>query len=92
MRVYTHGKQPNAESHIDSTRVFDDGALNVTVRPMTHTLIGYARCSTDKQDLAAQHDALLKLGVAAASPSTPWALVAFIRMLTPRSPRYCYAS
>ena len=32
---------------------------------MTHTLIGYARCSTDKQDLAAQHDALLKLGVAA---------------------------
>jgi DNA invertase Pin-like site-specific DNA recombinase len=32
---------------------------------MTQTLIGYARCSTDKQDLAAQHDALLKLGVAA---------------------------
>jgi len=32
---------------------------------MTHTLIGYARCSTDKQDLAAQQDALLKLGVAA---------------------------
>ncbi|GBR51867.1 DNA resolvase [Neokomagataea thailandica NBRC 106555] len=32
---------------------------------MTQTLIGYARCSTDKQDLAAQRDALLKLGVAA---------------------------
>ncbi|GBR49586.1 recombinase family protein [Neokomagataea thailandica] len=32
---------------------------------MTQTLIGYARCSTDQQDLAAQHDALLKLGVAA---------------------------
>ncbi len=32
---------------------------------MTHTLIGYARCSTDKQDLAAQQDALVKLGVAA---------------------------
>jgi len=31
---------------------------------MTHSLIGYARCSTDKQDLAAQKDALLKLGVA----------------------------
>lgn len=31
---------------------------------MTNTLIGYARCSTDKQDLAAQKDALLKLGVA----------------------------
>ena len=30
---------------------------------MTATLIGYARCSTDKQDLAAQQDALLKLGV-----------------------------
>ena len=32
---------------------------------MTHTMIGYARCSTDKQDLAAQRDALTKLGVAA---------------------------
>ncbi|EGL64363.1 DNA integration/recombination/inversion protein [Agrobacterium sp. ATCC 31749] len=31
---------------------------------MTNTLIGYARCSTDKQDLAAQKEALLKLGVA----------------------------
>ncbi|WP_292102640.1 recombinase family protein [Mesorhizobium sp.] len=36
----------------------------VTDRNMTHTLIGYARCSTDKQDLAAQKEALLKLGVA----------------------------
>lgn len=31
---------------------------------MAYTLIGYARCSTDKQDIAAQHEALLKLGVA----------------------------
>jgi DNA invertase Pin-like site-specific DNA recombinase len=31
---------------------------------MTQTLIGYARCSTDKQDLAAQQEFLLKLGVA----------------------------
>src|SRR5215213_2454614 len=31
---------------------------------MTATLIGYARCSTDKQDLAAQKAALEKLGVA----------------------------
>ena len=32
--------------------------------PMTATLIGYARCSTDRQDLAAQRLALLELGVA----------------------------
>ena len=30
---------------------------------MASILIGYARCSTDKQDLAAQVDALIKLGV-----------------------------
>ena len=30
---------------------------------MTATLIGYARCSTDQQDLAAQRQALLELGV-----------------------------
>ena len=32
--------------------------------PMTATLIGYARCSTDRQDLAAQRQELLALGVA----------------------------
>lgn len=32
---------------------------------MTGTLIGYARCSTDKQDLTAQRHALAELGVAA---------------------------
>ena len=31
---------------------------------MTKTLIGYARCSTDKQDLAAQQAMLKELGVA----------------------------
>ena len=31
---------------------------------MTGTLIGYARCSTDRQDPAAQRQALLELGVA----------------------------
>ena len=31
---------------------------------MTETRIGYARCSTDRQDLAAQRQALLELGVA----------------------------
>ncbi len=41
-----------------------EGALCVTVAAMTKTLIGYARCSTDKQDLSAQQDILLKLGVA----------------------------
>ena len=30
---------------------------------MSHTLIGYARCSTDRQDLAVQENALLELGV-----------------------------
>ena len=32
--------------------------------PMTATRIGYARCSTDRQDPAAQRQALLELGVA----------------------------
>ena len=32
---------------------------------MTNTRIGYARCSTDKQDLTAQRAALAELGVAA---------------------------
>ena len=32
--------------------------------PMTATLIGYARCSTDRQDLATQRQALLELAVA----------------------------
>ena len=35
-----------------------------TLPPMTATLIGYARCSTDRQDPAAQRQALLELGVA----------------------------
>ena len=32
---------------------------------MPKTLVGYARCSTDKQDLSAQREALAELGVAA---------------------------
>jgi DNA invertase Pin-like site-specific DNA recombinase len=32
---------------------------------MPKSLIGYARCSTDKQDLTAQREALVELGVAA---------------------------
>jgi DNA invertase Pin-like site-specific DNA recombinase len=38
---------------------------------MTHARIGYARCSTDKQDLAAQRAALEALGVPAERISTP---------------------
>ena len=32
---------------------------------MSKTLVGYARCSTDQQDLTAQRAALTALGVAA---------------------------
>ena len=32
---------------------------------MSSLLVGYARCSTDQQDLTAQHDGLLGLGVEA---------------------------
>ncbi|MGA9358701.1 MAG: recombinase family protein, partial [Mycobacterium sp.] len=33
---------------------------------MAALLIGYARCSTDQQDLTAQHDGLTALGVSPA--------------------------
>ena len=36
----------------------------MTEIPITATLIGYARCSTDRQDPDAQRQALLELGVA----------------------------
>ena len=39
------------------------GAIR-TLPVMTETLIGYARCSTDAQDLTAQRDRLRELGVA----------------------------
>ena len=42
-----------------------EGVPNVTNCLMIHMLIGYARCSTDKQDLAAQVAILTDLGVAA---------------------------
>ena len=38
---------------------------------MMTTLIGYARCSTDKQDLAAQRAALERLGVVPERGSIP---------------------
>lgn len=40
------------------------GYLRLEGGTMTATRIGYARCSTDKQDLATQRKALLTLGVA----------------------------
>lgn len=43
----------------------NEGAATVTDQDMTHILIGYARCSTDKQDLAAQKGILASFGVAA---------------------------
>jgi DNA invertase Pin-like site-specific DNA recombinase len=39
--------------------------LSVTIPVMAAMLIGYARCSTDKQDLEANRQILLELGVAA---------------------------
>ncbi len=39
-----------------------EGALTYT-QHMTSTQIGYARCSTDKQDLNAQREAMIALGV-----------------------------
>jgi len=42
------------------------GPLTYDPAMTTHITIGYARCSTDKQDLAAQKAALEKLGVPAA--------------------------
>jgi DNA invertase Pin-like site-specific DNA recombinase len=39
------------------------GPLTYTLG-MTYTRIGYARCSTDRQDLTAQREALMALGVA----------------------------
>jgi len=51
-------------SHMTGTeRIAEAGPYPYTFT-MTATLIGYARCSTDRQDLAAQRQALLELGVA----------------------------
>ncbi len=55
----------NGVSHRWYDNCIIEGRLTVTHLAMTATLIGYARCSTDKQDLAAQRAALEKLGVAA---------------------------
>ena len=48
---------------MNGTKTIAEGGPIRTLLPMTATLIGYARCSTDRQDLAAQRQALLELGV-----------------------------
>ena len=50
-------------SHITSTERFAKAGPYTYTYPMKNTLIGYARCSTDKQDLSAQGQALFNLGV-----------------------------
>ena len=50
-------------SRIDSTILFAHEAPYPYTRCMTATKIGYARCSTDRQDLTAQRAALAELGV-----------------------------
>jgi len=51
-------------SHINGTERIAKAAPYPYKSLMKATLIGYARCSTDKQDLSAQQRALLDLGVA----------------------------
>jgi len=50
-------------SHIDGTERFAKEAPYTYNTSMKTTLIGYARCSTNKQDLSAQRQSLLDLGV-----------------------------
>ena len=49
---------------MNSTETIAEAGPYPYASPMTATLIGYARCSTDRQDLAAQRQELLELGVA----------------------------
>ena len=68
--VATTPAQPEpTASHMDGTVTIPDAGpcpytFPMNTHPMTATLIGYARCSTDRQDLTAQCQALLDLGVA----------------------------
>ena len=57
-------KPAPAASHMNGTETIAQAGPYPYTSPMTATLIGYARCSTDRQDLAAQRQAILELGVA----------------------------
>lgn len=59
----THPPATKTVSDRVSGGLSGDGGLSVTLRPVTAVLIGYARCSTDKQDLEANRQILLDLGV-----------------------------
>lgn len=56
-------KQAPRLSHINGTERFAKEGPYSYSPTMKTTLIGYARCSTDKQDLSAQRQALLELSV-----------------------------
>jgi len=58
-------KPANVVYRIDGTERFAKAGPYPYTPRMKTTLIGYARCSTDKQDLSAQKLALQNLGVAA---------------------------
>ena len=51
------GTKRSGVSHSWYDDPISEGTVSVTLFIMTTTLIGYARCSTDKQDLAAQRAA-----------------------------------
>ncbi len=57
------GTKQDGVSHSWYDKPIIEGRISITLFAMTTTLIGYARCSTDKQDLAAQKAALKALGV-----------------------------
>lgn len=57
-------KRVQGTSHMNGRVAIVQGGPIRTLPPTTATLIGYARYSTDQQDLAAQRCALVELGVA----------------------------
>ena len=60
----TPAKPEPGASRMNGTATIADAGHYPYAPTMTETLIGYARCSTDRQDLDAQCQAFLELGVA----------------------------